>query len=401
MNLPRFLHRARSGQPLAVGTQTDHELQLEDLSTVFAAPRWLHDLGLTCWLLVGVAALIFGLVWLLGATAVIVEPVVAGAVLATVAMPVVHVLERRNVPRALGALLVLLALAALGVVILLLVLGGIVGQGDEISAQASAASEKAEDWLKSAGVDSSGAASAKENVDSAVPSMISTLVNGVISGISEIASLAFAVSFALLSIFFLLKDGPSMRVWVDRHLGIPHNVATLVTGNVILSLRRYFGGVTIVAAFNGVVVGLGALLLDVPLAGSIAVVTFVTAYVPYIGAFAAGAFAVIIALGAQGTTVALIMLVIVLLANGLLQNIVQPIAFGATLRLNPLVVLIVTIGAGSLFGMIGLILAAPLTSAGVQILGDLATIRAGSERAAQAATGAVPHSPGEPGMEPG
>ena len=66
-------------------------------------------------------------------------------------------------------------------------------------------------------------------------------------------------------------------------------------------MRRYFLGVTIVAAFNAVVVGLGALLLDVPLAGTIAVVTFVTAYVPFIGAFVSGAFAVILALSAQGT----------------------------------------------------------------------------------------------------
>ena len=44
------------------------------------------------------------------------------------------------------------------------------------------------------------------------------------------------------------------------------------------------------------------------------------------------------------------MLVVVILANGLLQNIVQPIAFGATLDLNPLVVLIVTIGVGASSG---------------------------------------------------
>ena len=60
-------------------------------------------------------------------------------------------------------------------------------------------------------------------------------------------------------------------------------------------------GVTIVAAFNGVVVGLGAWALGVPLAGTIAVVTFVTAYIPFIGAFIAGAFAVVLALGSQGT----------------------------------------------------------------------------------------------------
>jgi predicted PurR-regulated permease PerM len=139
------------------------------------------------------------------------------------------------------------------------------------------------------------------------------------------------------------------------------------------------------------VVGLAALLLNVPLAGTIAIVVFVTAYVPYIGALVSGTFAVVLALSSQGTTTALIMLVIVILANGFLQNLFQPIAFGATLELNPLVVLIVTIGFGCLFGMIGLVLAAPLTSAAVHISGDLARARAhaaaSSDSAAERAEG--------------
>ena len=112
-----------------------------------------------------------------------------------------------------------------------------------------------------------------------------------------------------------------------------------------------------------------------PLAGTIGVVTAVTAYIPYIGAFISGAFAVIIALGANGPTTALIMLVIVILANGLLQNIVQPFAMGAALDLHPLAVLVISIGAGCIFGMIGLVLAAPLTSAAVHITRDLARAR--------------------------
>ncbi len=69
------------------------------------------------------------------------------------------------------------------------------------------------------------------------------------------------------------------------------------------------------------------------------------------------------------------MLVVVILANGALQQMVQPIAFGATLGLNPLVVLIVTIAGGSLFGMVGLVLAAPLTSAATHIAADVAAAR--------------------------
>jgi predicted PurR-regulated permease PerM len=327
------------------------------------------------------------LIWLLAETYTIVGPVVAAMIVATVAMPVVARLSQ-HMPRAAAAAVVLLGLVAIGVFVVVIVIAGITGQDGEIAKNANAAADKAQSWLQSAGVDQSGASSASSAVKSDVPDIISTLANGIVNGIKGLTSLAFGLSFAVLSLFFLLKDGPSLRAWLDRHLGVPKPVAQTITGGVIRSLRGYFRGVTIVSAFNGVVVGLGALLLGVPLAGTIGVVTFVTAYVPYIGAFVAGGFAVVIALGASGTTTALIMLLIVLLANGLLQNLVQPFAMGSALKLNPLVVLVVTIAGGCLFGTIGLILAAPLLSAAVHITGDLARARAVAS--AKAATGESP-----------
>jgi predicted PurR-regulated permease PerM len=349
--------------------------QLEELSAVFSAPRWLRDLGFASWLILGVVALLVGLVWLLGITSTIVEPVLVGLILAVVASPAVGWLGSRGVPRAVGALIVLLSLVAIGVVLALLVVSGIEGQSGAIGAYLSSAMERVQEWLVDLGVDTSGASSAVSSVEASVPEVVHTFVEGVAAGISGIASLAFGLSFAVFSLFFLLKDGPSMRQWVDRHLGVPEPVARTITGGVITSLRRYFLGVTIVAAFNAAVVAIGAIALGVPLAGTIAVVVFATAYIPFIGAVISGAFAVLLALGAEGGDTALIMLVIVILANGTLQNVVQPIAFGATLRLNALVVLIVTISAGALFGMVGLILAAPLTSAAVHISGDLRRAR--------------------------
>jgi putative heme transporter len=354
--------------------------QLKALSTVFSAPRWLRDLGLASWFLVGFGLLLLGLTWVLGVTSTIVEPVVTGGVIAIVASPGVTWLKRHHVPRALGALIVLLALAAVGVVILLLVLGGIVAESGKISATVSAAAGKLQSWIQDVGVDSSAASSANENVSSSVPSIISTLFKGVANGIQGIASLAFGISFTLFAIFFLLKDGPAFRAWVNRHLGVPLSVAETITGGIVTAMRRYFLGVTIVATFNAVVVGVGAYVLDVPLAGTIAVVTFVTAYVPFIGAVVAGAFAVLMALGSQGTTTALIMLVIVILANGALQNIVQPIAMGATLRMNPLLILVVTISAGAFFGTVGMIVAAPLTSAAIHVSADLGRARTVARR---------------------
>jgi predicted PurR-regulated permease PerM len=383
--------RHREGKEGAIVVRPDGTeigvVQLDALSTVFSPPRWLRDLGRASWLLVGVFALLAGVILLLAETYTIVGPVVAAMIVATVAMPVVARLSQ-HMPRAAAAAVVLLGLVAIGVFVVVIVIAGITGQDGEIAKNANAAADKAQSWLQSAGVDQSGASSASSAVKSDVPDIISTLANGIVNGIKGLTSLAFGLSFAVLSLFFLLKDGPSLRAWLDRHLGVPKPVAQTITGGVIRSLRGYFRGVTIVSAFNGVVVGLGALLLGVPLAGTIAVVTFVTAYVPYIGAFVAGGFAVVIALGASGTTTALIMLLIVLLANGLLQNLVQPFAMGSALKLNPLVVLVVTIAGGCLFGTIGLILAAPLLSAAVHITGDLARARAVAS--AKAATGESP-----------
>jgi predicted PurR-regulated permease PerM len=362
-----------AGEP--AGLEID-PAQARELTTFFAPPRWLRDLGRTAWLLVGLFALLAGLAWLLGTTSTITGPVVAATIVATVAMPIVAWLERHRWPRIGAAAVVLLGLAALAMLVVVVVIGGISSQSSDIKKNAQSAANKGEGWLKGVGVTKSGASGAKSSVEKDIPKIISTLTKGVVNGIEGITSIAFGLSFALLSLFFLLKDGPSMRAWVDRHLGLPPPVARTVTGGVIRSLRGYFRGVTLVAAFNGTVVGLGALALGVPLAGTIAVVTFVTAYVPFVGAFVAGAFAVIIALGANGTTTALIMLVIVIAANGLLQNVVQPFAMGSALDLNPLVVLVLTIGAGCIFGMLGLVLAAPIASAAVHITRDLAKARA-------------------------
>jgi predicted PurR-regulated permease PerM len=375
MRLLRHRHRETpAASPVDGHTElAPHELR--QLSTVFAAPHWLENLGRAAWLLVGVFALLVGLAWFVGKTYTIGGPVVAATIVATVAMPLVGWLAR-HMPRAVAAVLVLLGLVAIAVVIVVMVVAGITGQHEPIAGHSSEAVTKAQGWLQDVGVDKQGADSAGSDLKADVPKIISTLTKGVINGIRGVASVVFGLSLAALSLFFLLKDGPSMRAWVDRHLGLPPPVARTITSGVIRSLRGYFRGVTIVAAFNGIVVSIGALLLGVPLAGTIGVVSFVTAYVPFIGAFVAGAFAVVIALGANGAGTAVAMLLIVLLANGLLQNLLQPIAMGSALDLHPLVVLVTTIAAGCLFGTLGLILAAPLLSAAVHITRELAAAKA-------------------------
>jgi predicted PurR-regulated permease PerM len=371
----RLFHRKEPAvAAAAVAADETDPLDPRHLARVFRPPVWLRDLGFTAWFLVGLLALLVGLVWILGLTSTIVDPVAVGAVVAIVASPLVGWLQRHHVPRGAGAAIVLVLIVAVVIVVVGLVIGGIVEQSSQIKSSLNDSLDTIEKWFNDAGANSTTAS--KEDVVNAVSGSGGTVLRGLASGIRTLTSLIFFLTFAAFSIFFLLTDGPRIRGWVDGHLGLPVDLATVITHNVIHAMRRYFLGVTAVAAFNAAVVGIGALLLGVPLAGTIAIVTFVTAYIPYIGALVSGAFAVLLALGATDTQTAVIMLVIVILANGLLQNLFQPLAFGAALDLNPLAVLIVTIAAGALFGMLGMIVAAPLLSAAVHVASEIGRARA-------------------------
>jgi putative heme transporter len=371
----RLRGRRRDGDP---AREPDAYIEIDpgQLIGIFTVPQWLRDVGLTAWLLVGVAVFLAGMVWLLALTQVIVLPVLTAGIVAAVASPLVAWQHKHRIPRGAGAALLMVAIIALGIGMVLVVVGGITGEVAAVTSHLSDAKDTIAGWLTDLGVDPATADDAKRHVSQGVSDSVSALLDGVIGGLSKLSSIVFFLAMTALSLFFLLKDGPSIRAWAEGHLALPMPVAQTITQRVLGSLRGYFLGVTIVAAFNAVVVTIGALILGVPLVGTIAAVTFIGAYIPYLGAWGAGAFAVLIALGGAGTDAAAGMIVVQLLANGILQQLVQPLAMGAALGIHPLAVLVVTIAGGAMFGTIGLVLAAPLTSAAVRISADLARARA-------------------------
>ena len=163
-------------------------------------------------------------------------------------------------------------------------------------------------------------------------------------------------------------------------MGVPHELGHTITARTLQSLRGYFVGVTAVAVFNAVVIGLGALVLGVPELGRDRADQLRRRLHPLPRRVVGRGVHRPDRARVGGPETALTMAVIVLLANGVLQQMIQPIAYGAALGIHPLAVLIVTIAGGSLFGAIGLILAAPLTSAVVKISADLARARASRNR---------------------
>ncbi|KAA0274398.1 MAG: AI-2E family transporter [Acidobacteria bacterium] len=373
--------RRHPGTPEPGAREEIVEIDPAQLSGIFNVPDWLRDIGMMAWLLVGITLLISGLVWLGALTQVITIPVIVAGIVAVVGSPLVGWLHRHRVPRALGALLLMLAVVAAGIGLGVMVAGGIESQESSIASHLDDAKDAISGWLQDAGVSQERADRAKQDLGKGASEGISALLGGVISGIGRLSSLAFFLAMTVLSLFFLLKDGPSIRAWTESHMGLPAPVARIVTQRTIGSMRGYFLGTTLVALFSAVVVGIGSLIIGVPLVGTIVAVTFVAGYIPYIGAWSAAIFAVLLTLGAEGAAAASAMAFLQLLANGPLQQIVQPFAMGTALGIHPLAVLIVTIAGGALFGTVGLIVAAPLVAAVVRISADLARAREAERRA--------------------
>lgn len=327
----------------------------------FEVSGGLRRLGLTSWFFVGVVLALAIVLVGLTVTAGIVVPLVFSFYFGAVLFPLVDWLERRRVPRWGGALLMLVLAIALMVGAALVVTGGIAGQIPEISADIEDGIAEVQSWLAAHNVDTPSTDEVTADLKSVASSLSGGVLSAIGSGLSSIFQLGFGLFLALNILFWVEKDGRKIGRWAAGHIGVPADVALPILRGSVKTLQRYFYGVTAIAALNGVIVAAGAAIIGTPLALVIGLVTFLAAYVPYFGAIIGGAFAVLIALGSGGTTDALWMLLVVLLANMPLQTVAQQFILGDALKLHPLSIIVITTAGGMVAGLMGSVFAAPFT----------------------------------------
>ena len=197
------------------------ELNLDELSGLFSPPGWLRDAGFSAWLLAGVILLAVGITWILSLTHVIFVPLMVAVVIAAVAGPLVSWLKRHGVPRGLGAALVLLAIVLAGSFAAYLVLAGVTSEASGITDRLTSAAGKIQGWLEDIGVSEDKAQRANDDVSQGASDSFHALLSGAASGVRELSSLVFFLAMTVLSLFFLLKDGPTIRAWTEQHMGVP------------------------------------------------------------------------------------------------------------------------------------------------------------------------------------
>jgi predicted PurR-regulated permease PerM len=331
-------------------------------------PSPIQRVGMTCWMLAGVAMLIAVGVFVVLIARPLLIPVIVMVGAATIAEPLVERLATWHIPRALGAAAVCLLVLGVLVAVFVVFAVGIVSQWDPITRAATTAVDRARDLLASVPL----GAQLVDQVSTVTAASGSSLAVGVFTQLSTgIAALATAVVGALLAVYILviaLAEAPRIHRLVAGWIPGPPGFGISVTERAADIARRYFYGLTLIAAMNSAVIIIGTLALHVPFVVAIGLLTFVAAYIPYLGAFLSGAFAVLMALGSGGISTALAMLGVVVLANAVLENLIRPFTFGAVLQLHPLVILLVTLFGAALAGAVGMMIAPPVAAIAADVV---------------------------------
>ncbi|MFF2007621.1 AI-2E family transporter [Streptomyces sp. NPDC058195] len=203
---------------------------------------------------------------------------------------------------------------------------------------------------------------------------------GLLSGLSLIGTLIATSVLALLLTFFFLRDS-------DRAGDLAHAIAPRGTGDLVEAMGRrafeavegFMRGTTFIALIDAVCITVGLLVLRVPGAVGLGALVFVGAYIPYLGAFASGAVAVLVALADRGFVIALWALGVVLAVQVLEGHVLQPMIQSRTVQMHPAMIMIALTAGASVAGLLGMLLAVPVCAAAFGILGEL---RAGYRGAA-------------------
>ncbi|WP_326558446.1 AI-2E family transporter [Micromonospora sp. NBC_01796] len=303
--------------------------------------------------------------WVLGRTWSVVWPLVVALLLTTLTWPMARFLRRHGWRPALAAsaVTVLFLLVAAGTVVLIAV--PVASQSGDLVSGVEDGIQQVREWAAGPplNIGDDQVTQAFDAAIARVQDSVGSIITVTLSGVGTLVNGVVTTVLAIFLMFFFLKDGPRFLPWLTRQL--PGRLATdvpVVAERSWDALGAFVRSQAFVGLLDAVFIGLGLWIVGVPLVLPLAVLTFVSAFVPIVGALFAGFVAVLIALVSNGPTDALIVLAIIIAVQQLEGNVFQPIIQSRGLGLHAAVVLLAVTLGGSLAGIVGSLLAVPVAA---------------------------------------
>ncbi|WBO65043.1 AI-2E family transporter [Streptomyces camelliae] len=332
-------------------------------------PDPVRRLGAWCVVLLLVAGVGWVGVRLCGEFRTAVTPVLLALLGTALLGPLYRQLVRAGVQPSIAAGLTCVAVVAVVGGAVYIVVAALIDTGDQIIASLRDAAKGVSRHFGAAGT---GLDNLAANSRQLLGKFGGTAVSNVISGVSVAAeSVAMAV-LALLLVFFFLRDS-HRAVEMLRAVAPGDTADTLeaVCRRAFEAVEGFMRGTTLIALIDALCITIGLLILRVPGAIGLGSLVFVGAYIPYLGAFISGAVAVLVALADRGFVIALWALGVVLAVQVLEGHVLQPVIQSRTVQMHPAVVMLAITAGASVAGILGMLLAVPLTAAAFGVVQEV------------------------------
>jgi len=296
---------------------------------------------------------------------VVTIPLVIALILACAFAPVMGWMRGHGIPSLLATILTLLAIVLILGGIGWLIVWAVRNQWDDLYAQAQDGFSDLVAWVQTLPF-FDAVADQLDEFGSTVTDFLtsSQFGSGALAGVGALANFVTGFVLMVVVLFFFLKDGPQLWEFLLRPFrGENYRRAQRIGAKTVTVLGSYVRGTATVAAVDAIGILIGLLILQVPLAVPLAVLVFLLAFIPIVGATLAGTLAALVALVANGPLSALLVVGVVVLVNQLEGNFLQPVLMGRSMKLHAFVILIALTVGTVLGGIVGAVLAVPITAA--------------------------------------
>lgn len=330
-----------------------------------ALPRGLRVATAYSWRMLVIAAALGVGVWLVIQLKLLVIPLLVAILITALLWPAFRWMVSRRVPRWLAIVVSALGAVAVIVGLVWLVVWQVSREWSEVQARSVAAAEQFRQYLMNGPLDLTA-----EQIDDLlsqgwtfVQEQASLVLSGALAIGTTVGHVATGAVLALFILLCLLADGGGIWRWTTRLF--PKRARLAVDGagrEGWVTVVNYARTQLLVATIDAIGIGLGAFLLGVPLAIPVAVLVFLGAFIPIVGAVISGTLAVFLALVYNGPWTALWMLVVVLGVQQLEGHVLQPLLMGSAVKVHPLAVVLVVAGGAMIAGIPGALFAVPIAA---------------------------------------
>ncbi len=297
-------------------------------------------------------------------------PLVMAGLLYYLLNPLIDWLERKQVPRIAGILMVFLVLIGLitwGVVILIPIIRE---QSAELMqsfpAQLTAFLSRVDNLLQSdllsrfqlQILSENGALG--ETLVGRAEAVLGNAVGGIGSIFGTLTSIVLAVITTPFILFYLLKDGHKLPYHIMNFVPSKMREKTyLLLREMNMQLSQYIRGQVAVAFAVGFMFWIGLNIIGIKYALILAITAGLLNLIPFLGTFIAFFPMVIVAIVVHSPIMLVKVIIVFTIEQTLEGRVIQPLILGSNLNIHPITIIAVLLTAGNLFGIPGVILGIP------------------------------------------